>query len=71
MVGSISFFSSKNVFKAFYIRIVSELCGKGLSINFSKKAMIHIPLSWISVAIEAEKLACRSRAGLGKAEKHE
>ena len=37
MVGSNSIFS-KNVIKAFYIRIVSELCGKGLSINFSKKS---------------------------------
>ena len=59
MVGSNSvffFFFSKNVIKPFYIRIISELCSKGLSINFSKKAMIQNPLSRISVAIEAKKL---------------
>ena len=33
--------------------------------------MIYIPLARISVAIEAKKLAFRSWAGLGKAEKHE
>ena len=39
MVGINSFFFfPKNVIKAFYIRIVSKLCGKGLSINFSKKS---------------------------------